>query len=113
MAQGKKSRRRRSKASRIPWLPVAVAGVIVVIGAVALVLARDDQESGSTSSSPIDRNFTPAVSGGPRVDVPQDYFDYGEVKLGEFVKTVFDVRNVGDQPLTILGEPRVELIEGC
>jgi hypothetical protein len=90
---------------------VAVAGVIVVIGAVALVLARDDQDS--PSSSLIDPNFTPAVSGGPRVEVPQDYVDYGEVKLGETVKTVFEVRNVGDQTLTILGEPRVELIEGC
>ena len=76
-------------------------------------MARDNQDNGSTSSGPIDPDFTPAVNGGPRVEVPQDYVDYGEVKLGEFIKTVFEVRNVGDQTLTILGEPRVELIEGC
>ena len=55
----------------------------------------------------------PVVTGAPRVVVDQELVDYGEVKFDTSIETVFRVRNVGDQPLKILGEPQVELVEGC
>jgi hypothetical protein len=58
-------------------------------------------------------SFTPAVTGRPQVAVSQDKFDYGDVKLGQTINTVFDVRNTGDQNLVILGAPQVEVVEGC
>lgn len=58
-------------------------------------------------------NGTAQVTGAPRIDVVQNTFDYGDVRLGTPVETVFHVRNVGDQPLVILNTPQVQVIEGC
>jgi len=55
----------------------------------------------------------PTVTGAPRVAVSQEVVDYGEIKVDTPVETVFRVQNIGDQPLKILGEPQVELVEGC
>ncbi len=112
-----KVRRRRKQRSLFDqnfWLPVVVAGALLLMGAAAILLGQKNKdETSSSGSERFDSNFKPEVSGAPRVSVPQDNFDYGAVKLGETIETVFDVRNTGDQPLVILGEPRVELIEGC
>jgi len=56
---------------------------------------------------------TPVVTGAPRVFVSQEVVDYGDVKLNTPIETVFRVRNLGDRPLQILGEPQVELVQGC
>jgi hypothetical protein len=84
------------------WLALALA--IVSIGGVLLWLVSRGNRSA---------NFTPEVEGAPSVSVSQDRLDYGEVKIDTPVEAVFQVRNVGDQPLTILGEPQLELVEGC
>ncbi len=55
----------------------------------------------------------PKVRGAPRVEVSQETVDYGDVKVNTPIETVFRVRNVGDQPLQILGEPQVEVVKGC
>jgi len=121
MAQKKASHNKQSrKTSKQPiWLVFVVFGVLILIGGAAIALLRDNNNSIGRTSEPANgqrrftENFTPRVEGAPRVEVPEDYIDYGDVKLGDFVQTVFNVRNVGDQPLTIYGEPRVELVEGC
>jgi hypothetical protein len=51
--------------------------------------------------------------GAPRLGVDQTVIDEGYVKFNVPVRTVFELSNVGDQPLTILGEPTVQLVEGC
>ncbi len=79
-------------------------GLVVVI---AVLLAQNSQANGVPAS------FTPEYTGGPRAEVAQEVFDYGDVRFNTPVETVFRVRNVGDQPLTILGEPQVRLVEGC
>jgi hypothetical protein len=93
---------------------VIVVGALLVMGVAAITLGQSNQ-SGASQSSPtrFETSFTPEVTGAPRVMVPQEYIDYGDVKLGRTIKTVFEARSVGDQPLTILGEPQVELVEGC
>jgi hypothetical protein len=56
---------------------------------------------------------TPEVVGAPRLEVDQTVIDEGYVKFNVPVRTVFELSNVGDQPLTILREPTVQLVEGC
>jgi hypothetical protein len=108
----KKSRRRRNKSTNnMTWIVMAlVGGAVLVVAAIAL-LARGNDNGGQKT---FDTNFEPTVTGAPRVEVlPQDTVDYGNVKLGSTINTVFNVRNVGDQPLMVLGEPQVELVQGC
>ena len=57
--------------------------------------------------------YTPEVVGEPRAQLDQTELDYGDVKLNSTITSVFKVRNIGDQLLRILGEPQVELVEGC
>jgi hypothetical protein len=58
-------------------------------------------------------NYVPETNGAPEVAVAQESVDYGDVKLGTTIQTVFEVSNKGDQPLMILGEPQVQVVEGC
>jgi hypothetical protein len=39
--------------------------------------------------------------------------DEGYRKFNTSVRTTFRLSNVGDQPLQILGQPQVQLVEGC
>ncbi len=109
MAQHKKHRKggapRASARQKQPrWLWMVLAGLVLAGGAFLLSLAsRSSQAS----------NDKPEITGSARVSVSQDKIDYGDVKLGRTINTVFDVRNVVDQDLVIQGEPRVELVEGC
>jgi hypothetical protein len=113
MAQTKKGHRskKRRANNNISWIWAAIAGgVVLVIAAIAL-FARGNDSGGEKTFDP---NFEPTVTGAPAVAVlPQDVIDYGDVKLGSTINTVFKVRNVGDQPLMVLGEPQVELAQGC
>jgi hypothetical protein len=102
-----KAKKQQPAASRFTlgkskWLVLVLA--LVSIGGVLLWLVS----RGSRSA-----NFTPEVEGAPSVSVSQDTFDYGDVRVNTPVETVFRVQNMGDQPLLVLGEPQVELIEGC
>ena len=89
------------------WLWVMLGGLLLAGG---LFLISQLNKSSETSQT---RNYTPAVMGRPQVAVSQDKIDYGDVKLGQPINTVFDVRNVGDQDLLVQGEPQVEVVEGC
>ncbi len=102
------SKRRPSKTipppKRPAWvLPAALVGLGAAIIALALWLIQSGQQPA----------YTPEVAGQPSAAIDQTYFDYGDVRVDTPVETVFRVKNVGDQPLSILGEPRVELVEGC
>ena len=54
-----------------------------------------------------------AEGGTPKVVVSQTTIDEGYQKLNETIRTSFILRNEGDASLQILGEPKVELVEGC
>lgn len=101
-------RKRRSKQNKVVvrplWVLVGAAIGVILFGVGGLLLSQQE-------GAPAD--FVPEVSGAPRVAVSEDRVDYGNVRLNTTIETVFRVRNVGDQPLFILGEPQVELIEGC
>lgn len=51
--------------------------------------------------------------GGPRLAVDRDLVDFGNVRFEKFVTASFRLRNVGDQPLRLAVDRRVEAIEGC
>lgn len=102
MSKAKKSP--QSKAPPRPrWLlPAIIVGIVLVVAAIVSVFA------GSRRAA-----VEPEVKGAPRAEMAQTTIDHGAVRFETPVESVFRVRNVGDQPLTILNEPRVELVEGC
>ncbi len=90
---------------RIPWLWLAVGSALLLVAA-GLIFVWN---SGQTA----DPNFTPEITGSPRLSVEQTEIDEGDIKLNKTIRTAFRLKNVGDQPLQIKGEPVVELVEGC
>ena len=115
MSQHNKSRRhaahRNSPKRQIsPWL--GLLGITVVVVVIGLLVASNN--SRATNNIPSGSgNAATQVVGAPRISVVQDTFDYGDVKLGTTLQTVFHVRNVGDQPLVILNNPQVKVVIGC
>ena len=120
MSQHNKRRKGRSVAraaaaqNRPPWALLFVLGLGLAAGAFLLVRASQSGQSPSTATSTgSELSSVPPVAGAPRVSVVQDVIDHGDVRLNTPVESVFTVRNIGDRDLVILGEPRVELVEGC
>lgn len=104
MSQKTYPQKKQASSRRLPWLWLAVGSALLLVAAgFAFVW----------SSGQTDPNFTPDVTGGPRLSVAQEEIDEGDIKFNETVRTAFLLKNVGDQPLYIKGEPVVELVEGC
>jgi hypothetical protein len=80
---------------------MAAALVLVVGGVVVSVVSRP----GSTG--------TGEGTGVPQLVVDRTSVDEGYMQFDVPVRTTFRLSNAGGQPLQILGEPQVELIEGC
>lgn len=87
---------------RFAWLGLVAALALLVIGGVVVWAVW-----GGSPTAPLQ------VTGAPRLAVVQATIDEGNVKLGQTVRSTFRVQNVGDQSLEILGQPSVEVIEGC
>lgn len=79
------------------WAVIATAMVLVVGGLSALLIGNDATPAGGT----------------PRLVVDQTQVDEGYQTYNTPVHTAFKIRNEGDGPLRILGEPQVQLVEGC
>jgi hypothetical protein len=77
-------------------------GVVIVF---ALVLIQTNTAKSS--------DFKVEVSGAPRIAVKQDTVDYGDQHYNIPVESVFALGNIGDQPLMIVGQPQIEVVEGC
>ncbi|MEZ4670332.1 MAG: hypothetical protein R3E39_20690 [Anaerolineae bacterium] len=100
MSRKKNRKHNHAPPARPRWLlPGILVGLAVVVGALVLVLVRNSQQE----------PYTPEVTGGPNAEVDQTVLDYGDVQFEKPVEAVFNIRNTGDSPLQILGEPRVEL----
>jgi hypothetical protein len=80
MGQSKKTSRQQkgTPSKQVPWLPVAVVGVLLVIGAAAILLGSggNDKPPGLLKAIRILRPKLPER----RVWPFTDYIDYGEVK---------------------------------
>jgi len=101
-----KNPQQRKPPKRPVWLiPAVLVGLVVVVAAVIAVITVI---TGSQRAP-----YEPEVAGAPRAEVDQTAIDHGAVRFEQQVESVYRVRNIGDQTLNILGEPRVELVEGC
>jgi hypothetical protein len=99
-----KSRHRKNQPAgrRFPWPWLAALGALVLIaGGLVWVVSRPQ----STAD--------PQANGSPKLVVDQTSVDEGYVQFNVPVRSTFRLSNAGDGPLQILGEPRVELVEGC
>ncbi len=108
--KGHKGSQRRAPGARkqsLLWLWATAGGLLLVF---VLFLISQLNKGGQTSAA---SDYTPSVTGRPEVAVSQDKIDYGDVKLGNTINTVVDVRNTGDQDLVIQDRPQVEVVEGC
>jgi len=84
-------------------LVVGVAAVAIVAAvATWLWLGRNDPLSAA-----------PPHVGGPRLATDTDNIDFGTVRFNRMVTATFQLRNVGDAPLTVAANPAVETVEGC
>ena len=63
--------------------------------------------------NPSSASFAAQTTGGPRLLVDPERIDFGPVQFERMVTARFRLRNVGDQPLRLAVDPRVEAIEGC
>ena len=111
MPKSKKHRKTnvvRKTTPRLQPVWLAIIGTALLGGLVLLIVGLINRSGGNT-----DPNFKAEVSGAPRVAVAQDTVDHGNVKLGTTVESDYKIRNVGDKDLVILGEPQVEVVEGC
>lgn len=109
MSKTKKRNRKTNASKKVEtkrpiWIALVVIGTVLT-AITALLLTR--------SSDGIPDDFVPQVEGAPKVAVSEERIDYGDVKLNSTVETVFQVSNVGDETLFVLGEPQVELLQGC
>lgn len=90
---------------------VGLAFLLVLLG---LVAACASSLAGASSSGP---KVEPAptvdsYAGGPRLVFDNKSIDFGAVPFNKEVKASFQVRNVGDQKLTI-GKVDTKIVQGC
>jgi hypothetical protein len=100
MSKSQYRKRKTTPPRRLRWLWIS-GGLLAVIGLAVYALASREPP------------FTPEVTGEPRAQVEQTAIDHGTLQFETWVTSVFNIRNTGDQPLLILGEPLVEVVEGC
>ena len=96
-----KNRKMTQAGPQRPWWlwAVVAAAVLLVAGGLSMLLIS----GGSDTTS----------GGAPKLVVDQTVIDEGYQKLNTPVRTAFTIRNEGDSPLQVLGEPQVQLVEGC
>ncbi len=92
-----------------PYLIAGIGAVLLVIVGAFFLLRGSDEEV----TEEIDPNFTPEVTGSPRLEVAEDTQDFGDVPFEQMVTSTFRIKNVGDEPLVFQREPQVELVRGC
>lgn len=99
-------RPRPARKPKPPVIPLLVMlGGVVVLGLTLFFALR-----GNTAQAP---NFTPAVTGSPKLVADREEVDLGDVRLGQTVEVSFAIANTGDRPLRFTEAPYVEVAEGC
>ncbi len=102
MGKQRKKQQAPAQGGRAGLLVGAVAVAMVAAVATWLWLGRQDPLSAA-----------PAYAGGPRLATDTENIDFGTVRFERMVTATFNLRNVGDAPLTIAANPPVETVEGC
>jgi hypothetical protein len=89
----KKNKSQKQKKKNIPWLLLALGGILMVIA--AFFFARQNSD------------------GTPSIAVDQQKIDYGDVKFGVEKSFAIKVTNIGDGALHFNEDPYIEVVEGC
>ena len=109
--------RKRRRQRQLLKFGGAIVGVAIVVAVAMIAFTGGGNDSPSSTAQQPMTNSTAtweaeAFSGGPRLAVDRAVHDEGPVAYGQKVHAAFQLRNVGDQPLT-LGEMSVNTLEGC
>ena len=98
-----KPKRPTRKPKPVLWPALLVLGGALLLGLTAFLAWRGTAPA----------NFTPEVTGAPRLKADKEKVDLGDVKLGQTVQVAFEIANTGDRPLRFTETPYVEVVEGC
>lgn len=82
--------------------------LLIIVGVIVVAVIGWAVVSNQTSTP-----YMPDVIGAPHAEVSTALIDHGDMQMEEYAESIFHIRNTGDQPLRILEEPRVELVQGC
>ncbi len=103
MQERERRRAERERKERLKWqIPFGVAGLLVVLAIAIFVF--------NTVAKP-----KPASAGGvgPRFQVDTEKLDLGKQPLGKTVKASFNVKNTGDDALTLNAAQTATVLKGC
>jgi hypothetical protein len=95
---------KQTPSRRPSWLKLAAAVGVLLLVAGGLAI---------WTSSSRQTTEAPQVTGAPNLVVDRTTVDEGYIKYNVPVRTTFRLSNIGDQALTIKGQPMVQLVEGC
>jgi len=121
MKQNPRHRRGHKKTQKRNWLPtiVAVFGVLLVVGGLWSYFASNEAVTASTEYHPADVAherpflavhemdegppvpFLPRSQPQPKIEIPEDSYNFGLIGPQDVVEHEFIIRNVGEAPLTI------------
>jgi hypothetical protein len=96
MSNKQKREKSRKQKQRLPWMVLAIGGVMLVIA--AFLFARQGGDDGG---------------GTPSIAVDQQQIDYGDVKFGVNKTFAIKITNTGDGTLRFKEEPYIQVLEGC
>lgn len=94
-----------------PWVLLLALGGLLILVIAALSSATTNAESSRANKATLDTAVS--VHGKPQLQVDHERIDLGNVKLGQFVKAIFKLSNVGDRPLRFTASPYITVVEGC
>lgn len=105
MAMPKKSKKQQAESVNKFKISAGFLAVIVLVGALFVLMQP---------RSTVPAGFEPQVIGAPSLMIlSEEVIDHGDVPVNQFVETEFVIQNVGDEDLIILGNPIIEVVEGC
>ena len=109
--------RQRRRRRQLLTIGGAVVGVAIVVALAMIAFTGGEKDSSSSTAQQPMTNSTvaweaEAFTGGPRLAVDRAVHDEGTVAYGHEVHAAFQLRNVGDEPLT-LDKMSVNTLEGC
>ena len=104
MKKKRYEKRKQSSPSRQSLWLALVAGALLLIAGGGLVIFNSTGSSTTTSAD---------GAGVPKLAVDTTNIDEGYLKYNTPIQTAFRLQNVGEQPLKILSQPQVKLVEGC
>ncbi len=99
----------KGKPIKVIWILIGIAAIVALVQAAYLVWSAVGGGGSDTATSQV----TPEVNGAPRLKADRETIDLGKVQLGKNAQAVFELANVGDQPLRFAETPYIEVVEGC